>query len=477
MDFYRQVLNWSQSHPARAAVLAGWYQQGCSIFGAVVAIPFILRLLGRSDAGLWFSLQGFLTMLGLADFGFSLAISRQAAYSLKLSDTNRAAPAPDLIETRPGWPGVSELYASSRVIFWRVTAIAGIALILLYHTVLPHTKLIETHKIQTALIWYALGASILLNLQTRLSQSFLDGIGFMFLGRFISGSYALLWNIASVIALLIAPGLLGMSLAVLGASLVQFVAMHLALSRFAAQQIDFKMPASKPLSRRLWKVALPFGFVNSGVYLIGTIQIPLLGSILGPAAVAPYYLAARISQTLGAAVQQVTLTQSPLFTQQIAAGDVSAARLRMNQTIWIGTLLYLVTSLFLYFGSPFLVKLWVGPGQYVGKGVLLFLTINFLIAGCAVVPGHFVLASGSNPFAVATLIQGALAVIGTIFLCPIIGVAGVPLSSLVAGLCTNYWYYPFRASHVWHDLNRAAMNDRRFYSGAVALGKDRSLLP
>src|SRR5439155_19335343 len=82
MHFYRQVLNWSQSHPARSAVLAGWYQQGCSIFGAVVAIPFILKLLGRSDAGLWFSLQGFLTMLWLADFGFSSEISRQAAYSL-----------------------------------------------------------------------------------------------------------------------------------------------------------------------------------------------------------------------------------------------------------------------------------------------------------------------------------------------------------------------------------------------------------
>src|SRR5207237_5368570 len=322
MHFHRQVLNWSQSHPARSAVLAGWYQQGCSIFGAVVAIPFILRLLGRSDAGLWFSLQGFLTMLGLADFGFSLAISRQAAYSLRFSEASSASRAPDLIETQPGWPGVSEVYASSRVIFWRVTAIAGIALILLYHAVLPRTKLIDNHTLQTALIWYALGASILLNLQTRLSQSFLDGIGFMFLGRLISGSYALLWNIASVIALMIAPGLFGMSLAVLGASLIQIVAMHLALSRVAGRQMNFKLRASTSMISRLWRVALPFGFVNSGVYLINTIQIPLLGSIPGPAAVAPYYLATRISQTLGGAVQLVTLTQNPLFTQQIAASHI-----------------------------------------------------------------------------------------------------------------------------------------------------------
>ena len=456
MHFYRQVLNWSESHPARAAVLAGWYQQGCSIFGAIVAIPFVLKLLGRSDAGLWFSLQGFLIMVGLADFGFSMAISRQAAHSLGLDNTKYAVRAPDLIETQPGWPGLSELYASSRIIFWRVTAIAGVALILLYHAVLPHTKLFQTHTLQTALIWYALGASILLNLQTRLSQSFLDGIGFMFLGRFISGTYALLWNIASVIALLIAPGLLSMSLAVLGASLIQFAAMHLALSRFAGRQIDFKMPASKPLVSRLWRVALPFGFVNSGGYLVGAVQVPLLGSILGPIAVAPYYLAARISQTLGAAVLQLTMTQMPLFTRQCAGGDTLGAKARMGRTIGLAMLLYLMASVFLYFGSPPLVKVWVGPGQYVGRDVLLLVTVNFLITGLSVVPAHFVLASGSNPFAVMALIQGVLTVIGVILLCPIIGIAGVPLSSLIAGLLTNYWYNPFKGWQVWHNLSQTA---------------------
>jgi O-antigen/teichoic acid export membrane protein len=458
MHLYRQFLNWSQTHPARAAVLAGWYLQACTIFGAVVAIPFILRLLGRSDAGLWFSLQGFLTMLGLADFGFSLAISRQAAYSLRFSEASSASRAPDLIETQPGWPGVSELYASSRVIFWRVTALAGVSLVLLYHAVLPHTKLIDTHTLQTALIWYALGASILLNLQTRLSQSFLDGIGFMFLGRVISGTYALLWNIASVVALLIAPGLLGMSLAVLGASLIQIVAMHLALSRVAARQMNFNMPASKPLISRLWKIALPFGFVNSGVYLVSTIQIPLLGSILGPAAVAPYYLAARISQTLGGAVQLVTLTQYPLFTQQIAAADINGAKFRMSRTICLGMLLYLIASLFFYFGSPPLVKVWVGPGQYVGKDILLLVTANFLIVGLSVVPGHFVLASGSNPFALTTLIQGVLTVIGVIFFCPKIDIAGAPLSALVAGLLTNYWYYFVKGWQLWQSLDRLSVS-------------------
>jgi O-antigen/teichoic acid export membrane protein len=461
MNILKQLRNWSLAHPARAAVLAGWYQQGCATLGAIIAIPFILRLLGQSEAGLWFSLQGVIAMVGLADFGFSMAISRQAAHSLALSDAKPAKHAPDLIATRPGWPGVSEIYASARIIFWCVTAGAGLLLIILYQVVLPFTKLVEGRSPSTALVWYALGASILLNLQARLSQSFLDGIGFMFLGRFINGTYSLLWNLASVVALLLMPGLLGMSLAVFGFSVLQLIAMHLALSRLAGAQIDYAAPRSRTLSNHLWRVALPFGFVNSGTYLIGAVQVPLLGSILGPAAVAPYYLAARISQTLHAAVQQITTTQLPFFTQQCARGHISAAKARMRRTIALGTALYFLAGLFLYFGSPPLVKLWVGSGQYVSNNVLAAFALNFFIGGVAVLPAHFVLASGSNPFASMTLAQGVLTIIGVIVFCPVIGVAGVPVASLAAGLATSYWYSFVKGWQIWRLLDHVQPEETR----------------
>src|ERR1700682_5850812 len=103
MNLFRRLYKWSQSHPARAAVLAGWYQQGCTTLGAIIAIPVILKLLGSSDAGLWVSLQGCLAMVGLADFGFSMAVSRQVAHSLGLDSTKYTARALDLIDTQPGW--------------------------------------------------------------------------------------------------------------------------------------------------------------------------------------------------------------------------------------------------------------------------------------------------------------------------------------------------------------------------------------
>lgn len=457
MNQIRRLYSWSRAHPARAAVLAGWYQQGCTTLGAIISIPVIMQLLGRNDAGLWFSLQGFLTMLGLADFGFSSAISRQAAHSLHL--VAGSAPAihrPDLIETSPGWAGVSELYGASRLLFWRVTAGAAVMLVILYHAVIPFTRLIEHRSFGTAVTYYALGISVLLTLQTRLSLSFLDGTGYMFLSRLILGTYGIVWNVASVVALFIVPGLLSMSLMVLIASALLYAMMHLALTRVAGREIEFSAPASKPMVRRLWKVALPFGLVNSGVYLVGTVQVPLLGAILGAAVVAPYYIAYRITQTLHVAVQQITLTQMPLFTQQLAAGHVPAAKHRMLRTLSLAGVLYTGAGLLLYLGSPSLVRLWVGAGQYVTLSVLLLITINFFLAGVSAVPGHFVLASGSNPFALSTFLQGILTVLGVIAFCPWLGVAGVPVSSLVAGLLTNYIYSPAKAAQLWRHMQDVA---------------------
>lgn len=472
MNFFKLGLKWSESHPARAAVLAGWYQQGCGILSSIVVIPIILKLLGPGEAGLWFSLQGFLAMVGLADFGFSMAISRQVAHSLRFDKEQYSGSSRDLIETRPGWEGVSELYASSRVIFWRVTALAAVILVFLHEAVLPFTRLFETHSAHTTLVWYSLSVSILFAFQTRLSQSFLDGIGFMFLGRAVGGTYALLSNLASAVALVLAPGLLSMSLALLAVSAFQFFAMHLLLSRFAGREMNFRPPVSKALIARLWKVALPFGFVNSGVYLITTAQVPLVGLILGPAAVAPYYLAARIIQTLGAGAHQVTITQMPLFTQECAAGKLRGAKLRVDRTMRIAILLYIMGSLFFYFGSPFLVKLWVGAGQYVGRDVLLFFAINFLIGGVTVVPAHFVLASGSNPFPIAILTQGVLTIAGVIIFCPIIGIVAMPLCSLVAGLCTTYWYNLLKGWQLWRLLDAVPPNPALPLSETTAVELD-----
>lgn len=445
------LFTWLREHPVKASALSGWLQQACGTGGAILTIPIILHKLGDATAGLWFSLLGFITLFSLADFGFSPAISRQVAHSFKL-DPNQESHASDLFATSPGWPGVSALYAASRVIFTRVTLGGVVLLVIAHELVLPWTSLLPSRNTESTWVWYLLGGTMLLSFQTRLSQAFLDGLGFMYVGRLISGVYQLAWNLLSIVVLWVWPGLIGMAVVLLVTSLVQYWAMHAALAHFTEGQLSFREKAPQGMAGRLWRPALPYGLVSSGGYLESAAQVPLLGSILGPSAVAPFYIALKIIGTMGAAVSQAMTSQWPFFTHECAQGHWKGARLRMRKTILIGFAFHLLAALFLYFASPWIVNLWVGPGHYLDRKTLLWVSASYLLGNLAALPVYFVLASGRNPFAITTLLHGVLTVAGVALLCPRFGIAGVPIASITAGLLTNFWFAPLQGWKVWCKL-------------------------
>jgi O-antigen/teichoic acid export membrane protein len=445
------LANWIRAHPVRASTLAGWYQQLCGIGGSILSIPFILYRLGDETAGLWFALLGFVMLFALADFGFSPAISRQAAHSLKNDPTRENLPS-DLFLTSAGWVGVSELYAASRAIFWKVTLGSAVLCVLAHEAVLPWTSLLPARTGESTLAWYLLGGALLVSFQTKLSQAFLDGLGWMYASRFIAGTYQLAWNLLIMVALWIRPSLAAMALVLFVTALAQFWAMHVALRRLTRGQLTFDGPAPAGMTSRLWRIALPFGFVSSGSYLESAAQVPLLGAVLGPTAVAPYYLALRITQTMQSAVGQLMTSQWPFFTQECAQGHWGGARSRMRQTIGLGLALHVGAALTFYLASPWLVELWVGPDRYLSAGVLAAIAACYLLNALAALPAHFVLASGRNPFAWTTLLHGGMTVVGVLFLCPYFGIAGVPLASIAAGLLTNFWFVPMHGWRVWRDL-------------------------
>lgn len=465
-SLFANAAAWVRRHPARASALAGWYQQACGIGSSLLIIPSVLRLLGQENAGLWFSLQGFVMMFALVDFGFSTVISRQVAYSLKAvaGRTKEEDEETDLFQTRPGWEGISDLHAASRTLFLRVTAAAAALLVVAYFIVASFTKLLPGMSWESFAVWCALGGALCFSFQARTPQSFLDGLGVMYLGRIISGTQLLLTNLGGVLALCFWPHLLSMALATLGAAALQYFVLQRALEKIGDGRIDHGARADGEMMRRIGKVAVPFGVASSGWYLSGAAQVPLLGSVLGPAAVAPYYVALRISQSLIAAVMQITTAQVPFFTHECAAGAWEGAAARMKKTTVIGLALHLGAALFLLFVSPMVVDVWIGPGRYLAFVPLLIFCVNHFVSAAVALPAQFVLAEGRNPFATSTLAHGVLVVLGTLVFCPPLGISGVPVSNMVGGALTNFWLVPREGWRTWKNLCRK----REIARGALA---------
>ena len=450
-----RLINWVNDHPGKAGAIAGWYQQLASGIITLVMIPLVVHRLSAQGAGIWFSFQNLSVLVTLTDFGIGFVIARQTAFS-KTADAKTATQPPgDFIATTPGLAGVAELHAATRVIFNRIVIVAVALLIIIYELVLPRGQLLREQSAELRPAWYLLGLSAIMLLRSSQYLAFLDGLGKMFVSRFLSGTYQFFCGIAVIVALLFVRNITVLATVTLLVTGIYLV---------AAQRLFFchvkDAPSLSPrgdLVGSVWKVAVPMGIVATGNYFVTLAQVPLLGSLLGPALVAPFYTAQKIGQTLNTAITQATQPQMPLFTHALAAGQSQFALKRMERIILFTLALAIVVNVTFFLFSPPFVRVWMGSGHYVDRLTLGLLAINFLVAVVSVVGASFVLSSGINPFMWSALAMGVLTLLACFLFARWFGVAGIALSGLVAGVLSNYSYFTFRALRLRRELKTKSL--------------------
>jgi O-antigen/teichoic acid export membrane protein len=166
--------------------------------------------------------------------------------------------------------------------------------------------------------------------------------------------------------------------------------------------------------------------------------------LLGPEKVAPFYLAQKIAQACNMAVMHTVSPQMPFFTRQYGAGDFGGASQIMNRTLVRTAVLILLSSLAFFLLSPLAAKALLNRMDFLGTLPLALLAVDVFLLGLTVPWAWFVLASGRNPFVLTTILCGVFSLLFCFIFVPHFGVAGIPLSSILAGLLTNHWFVVYR---------------------------------
>jgi O-antigen/teichoic acid export membrane protein len=452
---FPHLRNWISSHPGKSGTLAGWYQQGCGLLATGFTLPLVVRHLTVVDYGVWFSFQGFLGMINLTDFGLSFVLTRQIAYSLHMSEAGGLSNT-DFIGTRSGWEGVRDVYEVSRRIFHGVSAIAIVLLALLYFCMTHFGKLAAHIDRQMMVTWCLLGTGAIISLESKASQAVLEGLAKVYVTRFVLGNVQLLTGIGVVAALLLGGNIVTLSAVVCSAAAFQWFCLRYVMWRQEALKRAAHAALPKGLLLKFYRVAFPMGILNLSSYSVSSVQVPLVGMLLGPRLVLPFYLAQKIGQTLSFGVAQLFYPQMPLFTRELANGSRSDAARRMKRLLLLGTAGSVAANLFFWAASPIIVALWGRHAfVYVDGTTLALMSVDYLLLGAAVVWAQFVFASGRNPFVSSTVLNGALNLFLICFLCPGFGLMGLPLASLISGLLTNYWYSVFKGVQLLKELRLA----------------------
>jgi len=195
--------------------------------------------------------------------------------------------------------------------------------------------------------------------------------------------------------------------------------------------------------------ALPIGGVLVFASLIYTIQPTISGMIIGPESVTPYYVAQKIAGALNLVIMQICLPQLPFITRLVGARDFKSAFSKISQVIRLGSLAFIVSGLLFYFLSPMAAKVLLHKESYLHDPALAILTIDFILLGISSFTAQIILATGYNPFLFSTLLTGLLALCLSLVLTPHLGLLGLTLAPLLAGICFNYRvsFYEFNCIH------------------------------
>lgn len=445
----KNFAKWIERNPGKSGTAAGWFMQGCTAASAFILIPVLLHTLGSAKTGLWFTFQSLFAGVTLADCGIGFAITRQAAYCLG-TDQNKGKE--DFLPIGIKWQGIRNLAEYATAIYLSVIILVLIIGICIYEIIFPKTKLLTGIDFDPHYAWYSILISAALWLYSSRWSALLIGIGHLTYVRLLAGFYAIMQTLFILTAAYYWKSFNCVSFGMLLATLCYVVLLNQAFRLLTPALAYTGRPRFEgSLFLRLLKVAAPVGWVNISAFLVTSIQVPLLGSLLGPTIVTPFYLTQKISQFLTTASLQTLFPQLPQFTRSLSSQNYIAARSTMRRSIIISSAFVLGSSSFFLLAGPLIVEL---IGNYNGLPYALFvlMAIDSLLMGLSSCWGQYVLALGKNPFVISTTVAGFLNLIFCYILISPMGIIALPLSSLMAGILTNYTLSPFLGVREWLRL-------------------------
>jgi O-antigen/teichoic acid export membrane protein len=184
--------------------------------------------------------------------------------------------------------------------------------------------------------------------------------------------------------------------------------------------------------------------------------------IIGPESVTPYYVAQKIAGALNLVIMQICLPQLPFLTRLVGARDFKSAFLKISHVIRLGLLAFIVSGLLFYFLSPMAAKVLLHKESYLHDPALAVLAIDFILLGISSFAAQIILATGYNPFLFSTLLTGLLALGLSILLTPQLGLLGLTLAPLLAGIFFNYRISIVEFIRLQNHFKNASTNSTKF---------------
>lgn len=386
-------------------------------------VPYMVDRLGDDDYGLWtltFSVLGFLS---LVDFGFTASVVRFTAESRGSGDVGRR----------------NRMLSTVLVLYLGLAALCA-ALVGGFSPFYGDLLGIPADRLGVALplLWVLAARSIAVSLPFGMFRSILFGDGRIGWVNLLQSGGTLLYGAASVAALEMGGGILGLAWANVGA----FAAEHLAYLAVALWRTPGLRLSPRLFDRSLLREAVglsasQFLVTVSSLVLLRTAPL-IVNAYLSLAAVALYGVALKVAENSLLLVKQGVNVLGPHAAELAGAGNTDAVR-RLMVT---GSRFALAPAAGLAAGALALgregLSTWIDPSFGDGAVVLSILMVSVaLLVPQMVASGVFTMTGHHRLTALAAILSVVVNLGASVGLAAWLGMSGVALGTLVATLLVD----------------------------------------
>lgn len=434
-------------------VLSGWIYLIATGLGGALIVGASSRYLPPEAAGTWFTLQSLFAFAVLAEFGTQIAGARQIAYSFAahLRDHERIGAA-YFIDTRTGLAGVSDIMALLGYLRRYTLSLCAILCGALALALEFNHLTSDAMKNTAMLSWLFMFAAALAQVDGFRYQSALEGVGRVAQERVVAATISMVTSLAIVAAILLSHSIIIMAMTwAIGMLATRFGLKRTfenSIGSLPAAAIDCERSASSMLqvSGKIWLLSV-------GATATRWAQVPIISLMLGLENLPGYYLSLKIlnitSTSLGVFVQ----ADRALFTQDLAMGNYFPAKARLRRCIFLILSGSIVLGIAFAASGHWLITNWLRNPEAITPETVYILAVDTSLTTFCGLFGQFIIATGRNPFIPTTLASGAINVILLVILLPSFGLSGAAISSLCAGLLTNYPYNIYQGWKLWKSLD------------------------
>lgn len=408
------------------ALAALWVSRALAVALNLLLVPLLFRRLPPDDLGAWLLMGQAGGIVALLDFGVTNVLTRRIAMAPIIQDA-------------------ADLIASARPLYAGMAAVVGVGSALAGWWLLAGLPLDEAGVLRARLAWAVLSAGNAYTLYRGLWSAAATGTGQVAAVAVRGTVISLLVTLLQGAALALGGGVGALAALALAGSVVQGAMLTRLLAARAPQLASARGGRNPALLRGLLAASGRYWLTELGALaLLRTDQLFLAG--FGQLSQIPAYYAAYSILNNLALVSIAVAEAAGVFVSRLWRDhDPRLVHPLVLRSVRIGLALMLCGAGVMAVIGDSVIAVWVGPGRFVGRPVLLvFCAMLALFVQQSLLLG-FSRATEHETYAPCFLAAGALNFGITWLLAGPLGLLGVALGTLAAQALTTSWFVPVSA--------------------------------